>query len=264
MPRAHGKHERCEDGALPHYRSSTMTAFALPDFSVRRLTPDFIASDEDSDFGGATRKRRKAEGSSRPKVPATSNVNWVPEFRRNRRVKYRSFVPDMETATAMAARAKEDAIEGRLPPMHDLNEIFADIVKRCDTTAIVELAKTLQVSRDAIGARAPPMHRLTPIRLPISPGSPPARSYDVQWHRVTASRSQPHVARCQGPARHRYRDPPCLLLRDRALQAGIHRTQLRSAYLVPRRLRAGRRSGPHRLWCSCRRARKCRSAGGWN
>ncbi|PWN45231.1 hypothetical protein IE81DRAFT_344924 [Ceraceosorus guamensis] len=159
---------------------------------VRRATPDFIASDDDSDFGGPSKKRRKSASSTKSKPSTSSSAHWVPEFRKDRKVKYRDFVPDMPKATLMAAAAKDDALEGRLPPMHDLDDIFADIVKRCDTTAIVELAKTLQgrplrVATMCSGTESP----LLALNL-MSRASKAQHGIDIEVHHVFSCEIEPY------------------------------------------------------------------------
>ncbi|CEH17129.1 dna repair protein rad8 [Ceraceosorus bombacis] len=159
---------------------------------VQRATPDFIASDDDSDFGGPSKKRRKSASSTKSKPSTSSSVHWVPEFRKDRKVKYRNFVPDMPKATLMAAAAKDDALEGRLPPMHDLDEIFADIVKRCDTTAIVELAKTLQgrplrVATMCSGTESP----LLALNL-MSRACKAQHGIDIEVHHVFSCEIEPY------------------------------------------------------------------------
>ncbi|EST09082.1 C-5 cytosine methyltransferase [Kalmanozyma brasiliensis GHG001] len=104
----------------------------------------FLDDDDDDDVkprkrGGASGTKPKG-GVSMPSV--SSGKGWKSKFAQQRPFRKMPFVPSLSEIAEMRAKVKEKADSISYPPIHDLADIFGDMIDRAP--AILELAKTLK------------------------------------------------------------------------------------------------------------------------
>ena len=109
--------------------------------SPRRRSHEFVVSDDESDEGYVKHSRGRKYQASAKKTYGKNGV-WEPAFRAGKPIQRITDFPTLEQAFAIEKEARAKELRGDYPPMSDLSDIFADIVRR--TPGIVELAKTLE------------------------------------------------------------------------------------------------------------------------
>ncbi|PWN54267.1 hypothetical protein IE53DRAFT_258648 [Violaceomyces palustris] len=104
---------------------------------------DFIVSDDDEDRRSAKKRKVATSPSSSRAIPegGSSGRGWLSAFAKNRKFIKFDFVPSADQVERHRKEADEKNKRMMYPPIHDLADIFRDMIDRAP--GVEELAKTL-------------------------------------------------------------------------------------------------------------------------
>ncbi|SPO39060.1 uncharacterized protein PSFLO_04539 [Pseudozyma flocculosa] len=101
---------------------------------------------DDSDDMPSVRKKPKKSKAAKPAskviLSQSSSKGWKSSFAHKRRFIRMGFVPTPEAVRHNLAKASSTLSDGKFPPIHDLHDIFSDMVSRAP--GVLELARALQ------------------------------------------------------------------------------------------------------------------------
>ncbi|KAN0062000.1 hypothetical protein ACQY0O_005995 [Thecaphora frezii] len=107
---------------------------------------DFIVEDDDDDDLPPAKKTKKggaaAKAPGKPIMSQSSSKGWKSKFAQQRKFIKMDFVPTPQKVQAHLAEASSTLAQGKFPPIHDLTDIFMNMIERAP--GVVELAKALQ------------------------------------------------------------------------------------------------------------------------